>query len=180
MHFGPPQQTTRKRKTVKINALVVRLLLRVLLGLLLLGAQVVGDQLQHVRRDLELGANDGLGGGDKTVAARLLVFVIVGGEQVLPALVGHVHGEVDDVNNLALDGRRVLLDDGEALLDLAEPVVGQVVGAFDVACDVAVGLGQVGHNGLAEAVVDGIAQVKRLLAVRVRLVGADEIRDDRV
>lgn len=151
-----------------------------LLRLLLLGAQVVGNNLQHVGGDLELGADNSLRSGDDAVAARLLVLIVVRAEEVVPTLASDAQREVSNLDDLALYGRCVLLDDGEALFNLAEPIVGQAVGALDVWCDVAVGLGQVGDNGLAEAVVGCGAEIQRLLAIRVRLVGADEIRDDGV
>lgn len=160
--------------------LVVGLFLDLLLGRLLLGTEVVGNELQGVGRDLELRRDNGLGCRDEAFAARLLVLVVVGAEDVVAALAGDAQRHECQIRHAVPDRRRVFLDNGKVLLDMAEAVVGHAVGPLYIGGDVAVWLLEVGHNWLAKAVVGCAAQVERLLAVRVRLVRVDDVRDDGV
>ena len=114
-------------------------------------------------RNLQLGTNTRLDRLDDTLRAlRLLVLILVCTEQVVDGREGEL---------LELGG--VFLDDGDALLELGERGVAQLVGARQVRRDVRVRRLEVGVEGCDEGLVCVVEQRKGLGAVRVGLVELD-------
>lgn len=150
------------------------------IGLLLGRRQVRAHPCQRLRRHRNGSQRDGLARKQNTIAADLLALARVDVKDVVAALRGLSDRVKDKVLGLLVDLGGGLADDGEAAVERVEGAVAQRIGLLDVRRDVAVGLRQVGKNGLGEGLVGGGANGEALLAVLVVLDGGDAVGDERV
>lgn len=88
--------------------------------------------------------------------------------------------EQDETLGVRVEVGRRLLDNGKALVDLAEGLLAQGVDLLDVGRDVVVGPAQVGEDGLGQRLVGRVAERDGLLAILVASDGVDAVADDRV
>lgn len=155
-------------------------LVRHSLALFLLGTQEAAQPSQRIRRHDESGRDDGLAAGDDAVSAALLVLAAVGAEGVILGLAGQAEWIEGIVQHGALDLGRVLLDDGEGLVDPLEALVGHGVGPVHHWRHVPVWLLGIGQDGLDEGVETMLGEVDGFPAERIALDGLDGVVDDRV
>lgn len=166
-----------------------------LLRLLVLGAEEVGNGLEEVGGDLELSADQGENTGDDAVTTvvvlrglgvlvcdrRILAHNSIASgfvERLTAVGAGHVVVGPESVALGGVDDRGgVLGDDREVVLDVREAGVGELIGLLDV------GLGvverEVRLDRLADAGVEAVDDLERLFAVGVGLVGLNALADRR-
>lgn len=131
---------------------------------------VLDGQVESVVGNLQLSADAGLDRLDEPLwALCLLVLVLVCAEDI---------GERGEGQLLELGC--VFLDDGDALLELGEGRVTQLVGARQVRRDVRVWCLEVGMEGSNEGIVGVVEESEGLGAVGVGLVELDRVVDDGV
>lgn len=150
------------------------------LGLGLAGVQVLAEPGQGLVGDNEAGGDEGLGESDDALAAGVLILGIVNGEEVVAGLGALADGEEDEVLAVGPQLAGGLLQRGQPLVHLAEHLVAERVGLFHVRRHVLVRPRQVGDYGLRQRLVRRVAQLYRLLAVRVLLDGRQAVAHEGV
>lgn len=148
------------------------------LGLILLWAEIVRHSVEHVLLDLENCVQSGKSEGEEAITAvvagrGLVVLFGPGAIDVVAALASYLKG----VEGVALGGidecLGVLLDDGECLVELAQTLVTQRVGLLGIWLDVSVRTLEVVLDGLSKAVVGGVGSLECLCTVGVGLDGVN-------
>ena len=150
------------------------------LHLLLLGLQQGAEEAQGLLRQDQAGRDQRFAAGHHAVAAALLILGSVGVKDMSLDIAHESHW----VGGVVVDGVPeligVLLDERESRVDLRQSLVAEGVCAGQVWCDVAVGFGEVGQEGLGDAVITLICVLYRLGAVLVTLEDGDGVGDDGV
>lgn len=163
--------------------IVVDLVVHSIVGLLLLRAQEVANESDSLAGEDEGSSDGSLAGGDQGEAGLiatvgLLILAGVGGEDVVAALEALVVWEQDNVLGVGVQLVGGLLDDREALIDLGQCLIAEVVRLLDVGLNVLVGAVEIGHDGSGKGLVSRVAELDGLRAVRVRLERLDAIMDN--
>jgi hypothetical protein len=167
--FLPSCRNSRPGK--KERSLVIQLLIRDLLRLLLLPAQKRAQPAQRIRRNHQPRRNHRLSIRDNALTTNLLLLRAKDAEYVFLAVVPDLQRVEDDGFSFVEDLTGGLLDVGELGVEGRERAVAEGVGFLDVGGDVFVWFGEVGEEGLAEALVACVCDFEGLGAVGVRLEG---------
>lgn len=146
-----------------------------LLGLLLLLLQEVADPLEDVAGQDETGGDDRLATGHDSLTATLLVFVAVGLERPVLGVVRGVERPVDVRDQRILNLLGLGLDKGDALVELAQELVTQLVRLGHVRLRIGRGGLKVWQGRLDEFRVAGVGEVDGLGSVRVLLDRLDRV-----
>lgn len=93
---------------------------------------------------------------------------------------GKTEREERSVDDGAFNLLGLFLDDREPFVDFGETLVAESVGFGDVGCDVGVGRGEVGEEGLCETLVALVGVFDRGGAVLVVFEGGDGVGHQRV
>lgn len=163
--------------------IVVDLVVHGVVSLLLLRAQEVTNEPDSLAGEDKSSSDGGLAGGDQGeagVAATvgLLVLAGVGAPDVVASLETLVVWEQDNALGIGVQLVGGLLDDREALVDLGQGLVAQVVCLLDVGLDILIGTVEVGHDGSGKCLVGRVAELDGLGAVGVRLERLNAIVDN--
>lgn len=138
--------------------IVVDLVVHSIVGLLLLRAQEVANESDSLAGEDEGSGDGSLTGGDQGEAGLiatvgLLILAGVGGQDVVAALEALVVWEQDNALGVGVQLVGGLLDDREALVDLGQCLVAEVVRLLDVGLNILVGAVEIGHNGGGKGLV---------------------------
>lgn len=163
------------------SSLVIGPSVRRLLDVILLAAEVVGEEGESVGGEDEGGGHGGLGERPwAVVVAAFLILGIVGADDAVLAGTGDAEREGDKSACTINDIACWRLDGGELLVHLSQEPVTELVGGLDVGLDDLEGTGEVGHSRGGNGLVYRVAELYRLLAVRVRLECLHRVVDDGV
>ena len=150
------------------------------LHLLLLGLQQGAEEAQRLLRQDQAGRDQRLAAGHHPVTTALLVLGSVGVKDMGLDFAHDSHR----VSGVIVDGvpelLGVLLDQRESRVDLRQSLVAEGVCAGQVGGDVAVGFGEVGQEGLRDAVIALVGVLYGLGAVLVALKDGDGVGDEGV
>lgn len=151
-----------------------------LLGLLLAGADQAARPVKRLTRHNQSRRQQSLAGGNDAIAAGLLT--LAGEDRYHMVLLLHAEAIREEHQALGVLVQLAggLLDHREALVDLRQSLVAQVVGLADVGRDVLIGLFEVVKDGLGEDLVGRVAKGNAALADLVLLDGADAVSDNGV
>ena len=142
-------------------------LINLLSGVFIAFAPVAQEDIERIVCNLELCADEGLSGLDDALALCLGVLVLVRAGEVGVRVEGHVP-----------EFGCVLLDNGEAGLDLGQARVTELVGLVQVRCNIGKGSLEVGVEGCEKALVCVVEEDQRPCAVGVGLVELDRVLDN--
>jgi hypothetical protein len=162
------------------HLIVVDLVVHSVMGLLLLSTPEVTNEPDSFTGEDEGSSDGSLAGRDQGEAGvvttvGLLVLAGVCAQDMIAALETLVVGEQDDALGIGVQLVGGLLDGREALIDLCQGLVAEVVCLLDVGLDVLVGAVEVGYDGGGKGLVGRVAKLDGLCAVWVRLEGLDTV-----
>jgi hypothetical protein len=156
------------------------LLVDSLFHLLLLSLQERANPSQRLLRQDQTGSNNGLTGSKDTITTTLLVLRPIDIKNMVLNLSSETHGRRSSVVDRATQLLGILLEDGEASIDLGQTLVTEGVGTGQVGSYIAVWGGEVGQDGLRQVGVALVGVLDGLGSVGVALVEGDGVRDDGV
>lgn len=159
---------------------VVGLLIHDFLDFFLGSLQPGVDPRQRLLRDNQASRDNRLSGGKDAIATALLVFRSIGVEEVVLDIACDAHRVASGVVDSTADLLGIFSDDGEASIDLAQTLVTESIGTSKVRCNIVVGRGEVGQDGLGQAGVALVGELDGLGTVWVALEDGDGVGDDGV
>jgi hypothetical protein len=160
--------------------LVVGFLLNHLLCFLLLGLQKAAQPLQHLGSKHKRRRDSSLAAGDIAIAAALLVLVRVGAEDPVFGLGALSQRPVDHVADGLLDILRLGLDDGNALVNLGQKLVTELVSLGGIGLCVGSRSLEVRQRRLDKFRISSIGDLDRFCAIRVALEIGNAIANSRI
>ena len=152
--------------------LLVDLLVDDLGSLLLLGREKAAEPAQCLVANDERGGNSGAVVSDKASLLVLLVLVRIDAVNVVTALDALVVRKEDEGTGVVVKVGRRLLDDGEALVNLAKGLVANRVGLLYIWGDVTVRLREPRKDGSGEGLVGRVTERNGALT---KLIGFDRV-----
>lgn len=182
----PPRGRSRPRLTSdqsspNVIRSTVHLLIRDLLRLFLLGAQVLTQPVQRLRGDDQTRGDYGLAGLDEPIAAiDVLVLIIKRFANVIFTLRRDTGRVEDGAEQLILELARRLLHDRKGLFDLTQAVVGDRVGLVHIRRHVLVWTREQRKHRLRKRLVAVVGQVDGDLPDGIRLEGRDGVVHHRI
>lgn len=172
--------TGTSTNTIIYQSLLIHLLLNLLLHILLSSLQPTPHISQRLLRKHKTSRNNRLPRGNKSIPPALLILRPINPKDVVLHIARKAHRVPGGVVDRPADLLGVLADDGEAGVDLAQACVAEGVGAGEVGGHVGVGGGEVGEEGLCEAVVAFVGVVEGFGTVGVCFEEGDGVGDERV
>jgi hypothetical protein len=156
------------------------LLVDSLFHLFLLSLQERANPSQRLLRQDQTGSNNGLAGSKDTITTTLLILRSIDIKNMVLNLSSETHGNRSSVVDRAAQLLGILLDNGEASINLGQTLVTERIGTGQVGSYIAVWSGEVGQDGLGQAGVALVGVLDGLGSVGVALVEGDGVRDDGV